>query len=58
MRYATVAPNGRILGTFITEPALLPLRRDSGERGITESDAQRINSQYFQQTDWGVRHEA
>lgn len=32
--------------------------RIAKEAAITELYAQRINSQYFQQTDWGVRHEA
>lgn len=45
MRYATVAPNGRILGTFITEPALLPLRPKPDDAIFIECpDANQANS--------------
>jgi hypothetical protein len=47
MRYATVAPNGRILGTFTCDPDLLPLRPKPDDAVFIECSNANANNWYW-----------
>lgn len=58
MRYATVAPNGRILGTFTCDPDLLPLRPKPEDAIFIECPIANANNWYWDGNEFVTRQPA
>lgn len=58
MRYATVASNGRILGTFTCEPELLDLRPKPDDAVFIECEDANANHHYWNGTEFVQREPA